>query len=599
MKLLGNLKKKYFISIKAKLIGFFILIVIIPVVVMALNSYYSSERLILNKYSDLLLEISKQTNVRIEEFLTDLEKVSLVWVYGVNSNPTAQDTADIQNFLKDSSDYNERKVYSALLNAITLKDRVYSIYVYNLAGGKNLYVSSNKPIDYAYNPTGEAWFKEFLTSKEAVTTINTHKDYQVRDDDQWVISSARKIYDMNNGELLGVIVFSVDIDFVDKVCGNILANRNFAFSIVDENNRILYNSQFENIGRNFTEIFPADFRNINGKSGGFITKNGNENFLVTYNAFSKLKWKTIFYVSLEEMSIEGELLRQNLVYIVLMLLLFAIASSYFISAMITRPVKKLIKNMARVEKGQFDNLSVIESNDEVGLLSKRFNMMSSELKVLVDRIYLEEKQKSEAEMNALQAQINPHFLYNTLNSIKWIAAMQKSEKIEQMIESLIFMLRYATRKVGDMVTIEEEIENIRNYITIQKVRYYNRLDVEYDIDENLKKNKVIKFTIQPIVENAIFHGLSACEREGLIKIQVARQENDVLIVVEDNGNGMDKETIEKINRNIINFKDKFNNIGISVVNSRLKMQFGEKYGVQFESETGKGTKFFILIPMLG
>jgi len=267
--------------------------------------------------------------------------------------------------------------------------------------------------------------------------------------------------------------------------------------------------------------------------------------------------------------------------------------------MITRPIKGLIKNMALVEKGQFDNLYIVNSNDEVGLLSKRFNIMSLELKGLVDKIYQKEKEKFEAEMNALQAQINPHFLYNTLNSIKWIAAMQKSEKIVQLIESLICMLRYATHKVGDMVTIGEEVENVKNYVTIQQVRYYNKLSVQYDIDENLKRNKIIKFTVQPIVENAVFHGLSTREEGGMIKIEIKRHEEDILITVEDNGVGMDKETIEKVNWNISNFKEKFNNIGISNVNSRLKMQFGEKYGVRFESEAGKGTKFFILIPVIG
>jgi len=600
MKLLSNLSRNFFISIKTKLVIFFILIVIAPVIIMmAINSYYSSKNLILKKYSDFLLEISKQTNVRIEEFLTDLEKVSLICVYGFNKNFSTPDDATIQNFLKDSSDYNERQAYSSLLNAIMLKNRIYSIYLYNLIGGRNLYVSSNKPINYNYSPISEPWFKEIVASEDAVTITNCHKDYQVKGGNSWVISSARKVYDMNNGELLGVLVFSVDIDFVDKVCGNILANRKSSFSIVDENNQIIYNSDFENIGKSISEIFPVDARNFKNRSGAFITKKENENYLVTYNTFDKLKWTTVFYVSMEEVSIEGELLKQNLTYIVLSLLLFTVASSYFVSTMITRPIKGLIKNMALVEKGQFDNLHIVNSNDEVGLLSKRFNIMSLELKGLVEKIYQKEKEKFEAEMNALQAQINPHFLYNTLNSIKWIAAMQKSEKIVQLIESLICMLRYATHKVGDMVTIGEEVENVKNYVTIQQVRYYNKLSVQYDIDENLKRNKIIKFTVQPIVENAVFHGLSTREEGGMIKIEIKRHEEDILITVEDNGVGMDKETIEKVNWNISNFKEKFNNIGISNVNSRLKMQFGEKYGVRFESEAGKGTKFFILIPVIG
>lgn len=586
----------YFISIKTKLVLFFLLIVIIPIIIMAINSYYSSQKLILKKYTDFLLEISKQSNVRIEEFFTDIEKLSLISSYGLNSYITAQDNAPIQNFLIDSSDFNEKQAYQALLNAIMIKDRVYSIYVYNLKGGENLYVSSNKPINYNYSPINEPWFKEIIDSDEKVTILDTHKDYQIRGEDNWAISSARKIYDIEDGSLLGLIVFSVNIDFVDKVCGNILANKRSAFTIVDENGHIIYNSDFKNIGRDLSEIFPIQTQNLIGTSGGFITKKERGNYIVTYNSFSKLKWKTILYISLDEVSIEGAILKQNLMYIVITLLIFAIASSYFISAQITRPMKKLIKNMAKVEKGQFENLSVIQSNDEVGLLSKRFNQMSFELKQLVDRIHIEQKQKTEAEINALQAQINPHFLYNTLSSVKWIAAIQKADKIVQVVEALIYMLRYTTSKFGDRVTIGDEIENIRNYITIQKVRYYNKLNVEYDIDEELSGYSVLKFTIQPIVENAIFHGLSGREGEGLIKVQVRRQERDIIIVVEDNGTGMDQETIASINEKIAGFKGRFNNIGISNVNSRIKMHFGDQYGVYFESELGKGTKFMILIP---
>ncbi|WP_258881419.1 sensor histidine kinase [Paenibacillus sp. sptzw28] len=590
--------RKRFLSIKTKMVLLFLIVIILPIFVMSYSSYLSTQKLLVRKYTDLLQEISRQANFRIDEYLNEVEKISMLASYGINSyvSYSEQDNYPIQNYLRDSNKVNENQAYTLLMNYIMMKDRAFSIYIYNLNGGRDLYISPNKPINYSYNASQEPWFGAFLESPDAASYLQTHRDLQVKSENNWAISSIRKIFDMNNGKLLGVMVISIDLDFIDKVNGRLLDSRRTAFTILDEHRNIVYNSDYGSIGKPLAKVFPARLDEISGKAGGAVLHVGNEDYIVTSMPFEHRNWQTILHMPMDELSVEGDILRRNLIMIAILVTLFAVVSSFYVTTRITRPIKLLMRNMTSVERGKFENLQTIRSNDEIGLLASRFNLMSRELKRLVERIYMEEKQKAEAEIQALQAQINPHFLYNTLGSVKWIASMQRADKIVEMTEALISMLRYATKKVGTLVTVRDELENIMHYITIQKIRYYNRVQVEFDVDEALLDKKILKLTIQPIVENAIFHGTSENEDEGIIGIAIYRDNSDIVISVADNGAGMDEATIETLQKEISNANGSFNGIGISNVNSRIKNHFGSAYGLHFTSETGKGTTFYIRIP---
>ncbi|WP_454191197.1 sensor histidine kinase [Paenibacillus sp. Marseille-Q7038] len=278
--------------------------------------------------------------------------------------------------------------------------------------------------------------------------------------------------------------------------------------------------------------------------------------------------------------------------------LFAAIISIFLSHVITHPIKKLLHNIVLVEKGQFEQVELIRSRDEIGHLSNRFNKMSYELKRMVERMQQEEIEKAAAEMRALHNQINPHFLYNTLGSVKWIASMQQADKIVEMTDALISMLRYATRSDGTLVTIREEIENIANYVTIQNVRYYGCIQMRYEIEDRLMDYRMPKMILQPIVENAIFHGLAELEEDGVITIRIQPMGSDVTIEVCDNGVGMDHHTI-------LNFREEkpevgtgTTGIGLYNVQRRIQLHFGKPYGIQVDSQIGDGTMFTILLPAI-
>ncbi|GBF77434.1 two-component sensor histidine kinase [Paenibacillus sp. 598K] len=570
---------------------------------MFVNSYRSSQQLLERKYTDLMMDVLTQSNLRIEEFLEEAKKISLLSSYGLNSYVTAvsQEHYPIQNFLLDTSKENENQATQLLLNYITMKDRAIAIYVYNLNGGDDLYIHPNSPIDYTYDPRGEPWFGEFLASEAYTTDLPPRIDQQVRLSDNWAIYNVRKIFDMENGELLGVMVVSIDIRFIDELNTRMQDSVRQAFTIVDDDSEIIYNADYAQIGDPFGQKFQLAERSGDPARNRQVVEADGEDYIFVSASFETHDWSSYLYIPVNELAVEGDIFKRNLITIVTILVLFALFSSVYLSNVITRPIKTLMKNMSLVEQGKFDNLTDVRSNDEIGLMAVRFQQMSQELKLLVDRIYEEQRAKTEAEIRALQAQINPHFLYNTLNSVKWIATMQRSEKIVEMVESLIALLRYTTRMEQRLVPLREELDYVRHYITIQKVRYFNRIRVTEQVDASLLEQAVLKLTIQPLVENAIFHGVADREGGGQIDISVVRSgEAEMVIAVADNGRGMDEETAARVFRQLNGEEQETGGeggIGIRNVHTRIQFVFGPDYGVTFTSKPDQGTIFMIRVPL--
>ncbi|WP_249897091.1 sensor histidine kinase [Paenibacillus sp. PK3_47] len=548
---------------------------------MTINSYRSSEELLEHNYRGLMKDLAKQTNIRIDEFLKEIEKISLLASNGLSStlSATLEGSYPIQDYLRIGGVQNENAAYNNLMNYIMMKDRVFSIYLYNLNGGADLFVSPNQPINYEYKAANELWFKKFMHTKDRTITLTTRIDEQLKNK-ILAVSHARKIYDVTTGRLLGVIVVSIDIKFIEIVNSNLQEALRSRFMIVDAEDKIVYNVDDRLIGTLFRDnVRPDETKNI-----------------VVTNPLSQQEWTTYLYMPMDQLTDEGELLGRNLITLALVMSLFAIIISIFLSNVITRPIKKLMNNIRLVEKGLFEKVQPVGSKDEFGHLSNRFIKMSYELKQLIERMQKEESEKAAAEIRALHSQINPHFLYNTLGSVKWMASMQKADKIVDMTEALISMLRYASRFDGTLVTIREELDNIVNYVTIQNVRYYNSIQTRYDIEAALLDNRIPKMILQPIIENAIFHGFAELEEEGIITIRIQSKGSDIVIEICDNGIGMDEEAIRVMTGNWADSEGGTKGIGLQNVQRRIQLHFGPSYGIRVDSSAGEGTTFTILLP---
>lgn len=569
-----------FISIKSKMLVICLTVVIVPIFVMTVMSYASSQRLLEQKYTELLMDIANQTNVRIDEYLKEVEKISLVASFGMNSSvkAAAEDNYPLQEYLRDDNEENENMAYGMLMNYIMMKDREISFYIYNLNGGQDLFVSTDLPYDYSYNAKEEEWFKFFQASNSKMMTLDTHVDMQTKSR-KLAIAHARKILDMDSGTVLGIMVVRIDLGVIDLVNSRLQQSLRSRFTIVDESDNIIYNADTSLIGHKFSDTVRPDERD----------------HLIVASRFDRQRWTTYLYMPMSELSAEGDLLRQNIYLLAVLMLLFLAVISIYLSSVITRPIKKLMNNIILVEKGQFEQVENIRSRDEIGLLAARFNRMSRELKGLVSQIQRDEMEKAAAEIRALQSQINPHFLYNTLGSVKWIASMQQADTIVEMTEALIAMLRYAARAEGSLVSVHEELDNLRNYMTIQQVRYYNRIRMDIEADDALLEKRMPKLILQPIVENAIFHGLAEKEEDGVVTIRIAREGGGFAIDVHDNGEGMDEETLRRIQASLAG-ADEGESIGLRNVQRRIQLHYGNSYGIACRSAPGEGTTFRILLP---
>jgi len=288
-----------------------------------------------------------------------------------------------------------------------------------------------------------------------------------------------------------------------------------------------------------------------------------------------------------------------LIFIIIGILTVAVFLSLVLNYYINKPIKQIVNKIEDISRGDFSTVQAIESNDEIGRIGIGINRMSENIVGLMDKSVEAEKNKRNLELKVLQAQINPHFLYNTLNSIKWMATIQKASGIGEMVSALSRLLRNMAKGVSDCISIKEELALVQDYITIQRYRYGESFKVDYEIDEALLDYKIPKFTMQPIIENAVFHGLEPKSGIGMILIKVTAEGSNILISITDNGIGMTVTEIERVLKTELQErKDSMNGLGVKNVDERIKLIMGTGYGVEIKSIYGEYTTVTIRIPMI-
>uniref|UniRef100_UPI00136CE0CB sensor histidine kinase n=1 Tax=Clostridium sp. C2-6-12 TaxID=2698832 RepID=UPI00136CE0CB len=230
-------------------------------------------------------------------------------------------------------------------------------------------------------------------------------------------------------------------------------------------------------------------------------------------------------------------------------------------------------------------------NDEVGELGSSFNNMVKEINNLINLVQKEEKSKRIAEMNVLQAQIKPHFMYNTLDTIRWMAEEHNEEDIVEIIEAFTNLLRISLSKGKEMISVQDELNHVQSYLIIQKIRYEDKLDYEIEFDENILDFEVIKLILQPLVENAIYHGIKEKRGNGKISITGKIEGNLLCFTVMDNGKGMEEDVLNRINKMLAGVGENKHEIGYGIfnVNERIRMIYGDEYGLKYKSVYGEGT----------
>ncbi|NIK28726.1 two-component system sensor histidine kinase YesM [Thalassobacillus devorans] len=404
-----------------------------------------------------------------------------------------------------------------------------------------------------------------------------------------VISAARLIRRKANLDLgeLGTLVITIDMEeFINRTL-NFSSNKNFIITSEDE---IYYQT-------NEGEVDLPDLSEGVNENGYMNFSLNGEDYLLTFNHsnFSQLTYYHL--LPFTDITKQSQAIKLFMILAFLFLIILTVLLSRRASNNISKPLEQLSKRMKSVEQGNFeDSVPTVYYNDEIGQLHENFRLMLNKINELIKENYTKQLVIKETEYKALQAQINPHFLYNTLESVNWLAKINKQEKISVMVEALGSMMRNILSKKAPMITIEEELEIVNSYITIQQYRYDKRLKFSLTVEDDLKKSKIPKLSIQPIVENAIQHGLEEMVGECSIHVSIMAHEDDIQITVQDNGPGIEESKLEGIYKGQI--RSKSSGIGLSNINERIKLMFGQQYGLTIKSRVGEGTTIYILLPIM-
>ena len=457
---------------------------------------------------------------------------------------------------------------------------------------KSIYSYRNVVMDYS----GLDWYKNALENPDdmIITGPNAHA---FLDTDDQSISLSREIQSYEDGTFRGVILIDLNLNKIAEICESFQENTDSLFGILNEDGDVVYqkgDSEDSLFQKEELKDLRSEIRNSTKNS--FRADVGGKEYLVTKRIMDNTGWCLVNMVPYSQ--ILSDLWRTTLIMalaIVGILVITLIGVNQILTNVI-QPLKKLERHMKKVNLENLNEKVVIDTDDEISHLAGKFNSMLERIENLKEQVVEEQEDKRKYELQALQAQINPHFLYNTLDSIIWMAETQDTN-IVPMTEALAKLFRISLNKGNEEILLKKELEHVKNYLIIQSMRYADKFTYDIQTEDHVENCHVIKLIIQPIVENCIYHGIKKKRGSGHISIRAFRQEKNLIIKVSDDGCGMTEEIRSKILSDEIEPENiSGSGIGVRNVNERIQLRFGREYGISYESEEGKGTTVTYVLP---
>lgn len=596
-KIFKILALKHIKSIKTKFVLIFVLLILMPMIIFSSIAYHRSSTALNTQVSKYTLLIMKQLNKNVNNFVEQMDKISKVPMLDYKELGS-----DVQKILKEGNEIsalkridNEYKMRDFFLNLKFMDKYIVNITIYTQKGSIYSFDASI-PINNNYKE--EEWYKKAVEANGNKVLLGTHKQMGEAGNLRQVFSFVRQINDFYTRKPLGIIVIDADIKVIKEIIKEIDLGSDGNIVIASENGSIIVNNNERYISRKIGNGYLDKI--LEEESGELIQKVEGENLLITWYTSEFTGWKLIGIVPKREINRDILLIRNSLIIIMSLFIVFTFLVFTRISSSMINPINKLRRLMKEAERGDF-NISInIDTEDEIKQLGSSFNLMIRKIKQLIDEVYNVELEKKQAELNALQSQINPHYLYNTLESIKMTAALNDDMEVMNMISILADTFRYSINIKNEVVTVEQEIKHVNNYISIQKMRYQDRLQADINIDKEIMNYKIIKLVIQPIVENSIYHGLGEKTGNGHISITGKKEGDKIKFEIMDDGVGMTERQLQEIRYILKNGKHTNNrrSIGLLNINERLRLYFGDAYSMDIASSPGTGTKVTLNIPIL-
>jgi len=511
---------------------------------------------------------------------------------------------DVQEFLQQN--HFTKQAANVLATLVKSRNDISLVGLFSY-DGRYITHDPNLRLNPYAQAQGQPWFIAAQRAQGKSVVSSSHVQNVIADRYRWVISLSREILrqDTNQGE--GILLVDLNYDIISRICSSVrLGKRGYVF-IVDSNGEIVYHPQQQLI---YGGLKTENIRQvIEEKNDYFADESPTDDKLYNVQTMKSTGWKVVGVNYRNDLVENRDSIRITFELWGLFFFIFSVVLSIFLSRQLSKPIKQLRKSMQAVEQGNFDVRSDIHSDNEIGDLGKDFNIMVAEIKNLLQRITQEQEQKRKSELKALQMQINPHFLYNTLDSVIWMAEGGKQNEVITMSSALARLFRLSISKGKEIISIGSEVEHVASYLTIQKIRYKDKLDYRIEVDGAIKTYKTVKIILQPLVENAIYHGIKNKETGGTIIISGSKKEDHIELTVWDNGAGMDKKTLERINTLLAdrtpvrdseqdNAPSSHSGLGLRNVDERIKLYFGPEYGLEYESEEDVGTLARIRLPIV-
>ena len=578
------------LSLKRQLLIYFFLVSFIPVCIISLY-YYNSTKAALQKnmvessysnISNVLDNVDKQ--VEQANNLTD-------WIYVDKDIINLLNRSPIEANIYDDQKKQTIENIRTHLQYIPVTKYISSFFIIG-SNGLDIRSGIEASLININDFVKSIWFTEGQKLNGEVSWGNINLNYTKITNNKYIIPQYRTIKNLDNGKILGYSVVFFNQGIFNDCYEKLLLNQDEKIYLVDALGNILSTNQPIKSGCSIASenYFGKVLKNNNQQY--FEEKIDNKINIITYKKSAKTGIILIEIIPMTQIEIQKDIIKKTLFFLVAAIILMCLFLSIFLSENYTRPIKTIVEQVNDIAHGKFDRPISLDKNNEIGELGRSILIMRTNIKNLLQVSIRKEKEKRVAEIKMLQSQINPHFLYNTLNSIKLMAKLQNAKGIETMIGSLGHLLKAALSDLKEVVPLKEELDILDDYIYIQKIRYKGKIQFEKNIsDEKLLNCSVIKFILQPILENTILHGLQPKNEEGKVIISVYERNTKLIIDLWDNGIGMSKE---KIN-NIKTYSS--NGIGFNNINKRIKLVYGEAYGLEFDSELGEFTKVSVILPI--
>ncbi|CAM3623104.1 sensor histidine kinase [Erysipelothrix urinaevulpis] len=581
-------KKKQFNSMRNHLFFayFFTFLLFIAVVFLSLINVTKQSlfKEISASRKDVLKQVSERANVVKNSSITALNLMSYD---GYIVEQFKQESVDNDEALRDYIN-NQQKTYNHVFNDVNIK---YNVIIMSNNGFN--YNFEERDYDYV-NLKNQLWFKNIYDKNGDITFISSFNDKFGSGEDKYVFSASRQLKD-ENGEDLATIMITVSETYLRRLYEPLL-DENSIIYIVDRNGNIISHQDQSFLGLNY---FSHDnFANLYPESDYLIINKSHGDYLFSMVHDEATGWTIIEETSTRYVFNEAYQTINYIIFAMVICVLVALFISYYVSRHISQPLYDLAKSMKKLEAGNFDIRSDIKSYNEVNDLSTTFNEMVMQIDELLKTIVTHESYRKDLEMNFLRAQINPHFLYNTLFSIRCMAEMDRKDKLLDMIDAFTGLLNSTFSSDTSLVTVEKELESTEKYLRLQQIRYEDRFIFEIEVEEDLLKEEVPVLILQPIVENSIFHGIEPKHDYGGITIHVySLNESFFSIDIIDNGIGISDTTIEKIKGSLADFSlQPSESIGLVNVANRIHLTYNGEGKFDIISEKHVGTIIRLIIP---